>query len=1456
MLTAGGGRHASSLKEGWLERRLGVEEPPVYVTHWFVLDHGVINAYSKVKLPVIAISEMSCLSSGDSTEEEELLLLAAVWEEEQNVGEVIPLNGAVAVSGLQTLREGRTSFAPPSCIFLLQYKNGRQITFRAPSVQERQEWQSSILRASSFRLAYRHSATKYVYFSPMSNMSKSDPNMVIKTDNSRSRSQFRERLKSLVNSEENVLWAELPEVINSGVLGDCKDLIASEVGMELGDCKDLIASEVGMELGDCKDLIASEVGMELGDCKDLIASEVGIELGDCKDLIAGEVGIELGDCKYLIAIEVGIELGDCKDLIAGEVGIELGDCKDLIAGEVGIELGDCKDLIAIEVGIELGDCKDLIAGEVGIELGDCKDLIASEVGMELGDCKDLIASEVGIELGDCKDLIAGEVGIELCDCKDFIASEVGMELGDCKDFIASEVGMELANMDENQVKIEELKFQVITSEMAFNMELPELINLAKRSVSWDDPLPSFNRRIISVSVEKVKRCSDSLLGELELYWQQKLTLEGLYQIFLEHRQQLQAYITYISHLEELRTVFSSAISTSSNTLDGTLRSHKKVAEKDPEHFKTWSRTRYLNKLPPTPQRLTEQQTTIIPTATSRLQVQTMSTQGEVQQTSKIREVKHSAGLFQRLKRSTSISSTQSSTSSASFLTSDDNTSLQVISGASNLSLKNVTSEKKIENIRTKMESDKNNITLEFSHMAHTKLRNSFFSFQHGDKIGDINDDKALVSKFQAADLLSNRLGELSLKSTRQDSSNTRDSFSFNSQLKATQDSTLKLENHLSNSLKVSSQKQTAHFNSNSTSEGDHRFSESSMETAYQFETKTVHEEHSSAQLNEEMRRRLFSNPADSPSSLTIVELDSNENKQEESLLKEPPLEINHAINSLVLSLHKDTTFKPLTSSGPIITEVDDDESKEEHQEKEDLKQIFQTSLPLTNVSNTLPEESSLLSSAFRKSANYITQTNKKKNMKHSSSIFYCDLPGTNSTNENIINNVQNVDKDDSEPNKTENFYSKTYMPLWLANSSKNLDESSKDIVPYDSRQRIKDISPVGFKDFVGKCDDEIYNDFNSVSNVHIAEHRQQYIFQSVNNNVLNSSNSGGGNSHVLHHLTSSPSLNISSNMSSIAHGDGYEEVNSSSASYQHMAHNTPNSSVSYTSATLVTQHKVSRCQIFRTSFEKAPLYQHYIFSSLSSQTSGRKMNTSGLMQAIEIVSSSLQRLRENDEFLLIWGESNKIIVTNNLQPLSLPRQKKPPMRYTSPATAFTSTSVEDYLHHEYFAIIDTAVGVKECSEHFVQALMGEWENDLKLGKMSDLLHQFATSEFKIYVDYCTNQVHIKRIILDLMEEDKTFAEALSKLEADPTCQNFSLISFLTLPIQRVTRFALLVDGVMKYVPDTDQSLQHWKKTITVLREPQALLTPPVLRHMPPLSCVTTQLKLHTRKNCEPSHSRR
>lgn len=57
-------------------------------------------------------------------------------------------------------------------------------------------------------------------------------------------------------------------------------------------------------------------------------------------------------------------------------------------------------------------------------------------------------------------------------------------------------------MSERKIALEELKFRLITCEVVYNTELAELLNLSKRSVSWADPLPSFNRRTIASTIEK------------------------------------------------------------------------------------------------------------------------------------------------------------------------------------------------------------------------------------------------------------------------------------------------------------------------------------------------------------------------------------------------------------------------------------------------------------------------------------------------------------------------------------------------------------------------------------------------------------------------------------------------------------------------------------------------------------------------------------------------------------------------------------------------------------------------------------------------------------------------------------------------------------------------------------------------------------------------------------------
>lgn len=56
-------------------------------------------------------------------------------------------------------------------------------------------------------------------------------------------------------------------------------------------------------------------------------------------------------------------------------------------------------------------------------------------------------------------------------------------------------------------------------------------------------------------------------------------------------------------------------------------------------------------------------------------------------------------------------------------------------------------------------------------------------------------------------------------------------------------------------------------------------------------------------------------------------------------------------------------------------------------------------------------------------------------------------------------------------------------------------------------------------------------------------------------------------------------------------------------------------------------------------------------------------------------------------------------------------------------------------------------------------------------------------------------------------ERPSFSELLSQLETSSACQSLTLYSFLMLPMQRITRWPLLIDAVLKRLsPQDDEYL--------------------------------------------------
>jgi len=63
-----------------------------------------------------------------------------------------------------------------------------------------------------------------------------------------------------------------------------------------------------------------------------------------------------------------------------------------------------------------------------------------------------------------------------------------------------------------------------------------------------------------------------------------------------------------------------------------------------------------------------------------------------------------------------------------------------------------------------------------------------------------------------------------------------------------------------------------------------------------------------------------------------------------------------------------------------------------------------------------------------------------------------------------------------------------------------------------------------------------------------------------------------------------------------------------------------------------------------------------------------------------------------------------------------------------------------------------------------------------------------------------------------------FNSALSKLQADPVCEMFSLQSFLILPVQRVARLPMLVQAIIKRLPSDHAEHSVWTDTLVQLRK--------------------------------------
>ncbi|XP_076250219.1 ephexin isoform X2 [Rhynchophorus ferrugineus] len=183
----------------------------------------------------------------------------------------------------------------------------------------------------------------------------------------------------------------------------------------------------------------------------------------------------------------------------------------------------------------------------------------------------------------------------------------------------------------------------------------------------------------------------------------------------------------------------------------------------------------------------------------------------------------------------------------------------------------------------------------------------------------------------------------------------------------------------------------------------------------------------------------------------------------------------------------------------------------------------------------------------------------------------------------------------------------------------------------------------------------------------------------------------------------------------------------------------------------------------------------------------------------------------------LWCEIPEVINSAVLSTLSAPQKKLQEAKFeilTSEASYLNSLNVlknhfikkmssTNLLTPEELNILFGHVEiVRSSSEKLLHDLEKCWQDNILLHGICDIVQKHAEENFNVYIQYCENQVLFDEV-LKVLKDRLGFSEFLSHLELSEVCQSLTLYSFLMLPMQRITRWPLLVEAVLKRLRQQD-----------------------------------------------------
>ena len=172
-----------------------------------------------------------------------------------------------------------------------------------------------------------------------------------------------------------------------------------------------------------------------------------------------------------------------------------------------------------------------------------------------------------------------------------------------------------------------------------------------------------------------------------------------------------------------------------------------------------------------------------------------------------------------------------------------------------------------------------------------------------------------------------------------------------------------------------------------------------------------------------------------------------------------------------------------------------------------------------------------------------------------------------------------------------------------------------------------------------------------------------------------------------------------------------------------------------------------------------------LLEMLNRSLQARYQTVSGMLAAVDETLCGLRNLHTDEKFNQLLSDTSEIISELDLEEMQVPRQRKPPSRYTrdSDGHVANSTTVCDYYRPLYFLLVDTAV--KQLEERF-----HDNSNLLKYMTLENVLIQECenvAAAVSVYEEINGADLQIQLELFRRKRSVKTVSDAVSIMKAMP-----------------------------------------------------------------------------------------